>query len=52
VEHALHPVRVADQPVVLYRRSDGSPVALADYSWHRLVPLSVGRLDGDEVTCG
>jgi phenylpropionate dioxygenase-like ring-hydroxylating dioxygenase large terminal subunit len=47
-----HPVRVTDQPVVLYRRRNGSPVALADACWHRLVPLSAGRLDGDDITCG
>jgi hypothetical protein len=25
---------------------------LEDACWHRLLPLSMGRLDGDEVTCG
>jgi vanillate O-demethylase monooxygenase subunit len=48
----LRPVRVADQPVVLYRRADGHAVALADACWHRLVPLSGGRLRGDDVECG
>jgi phenylpropionate dioxygenase-like ring-hydroxylating dioxygenase large terminal subunit len=52
VGRQLRPVRVADQPVVLYRRSDGRAAALADACWHRLVPLSMGRLDGDNVECG
>ncbi|MDQ1105632.1 aromatic ring-hydroxylating dioxygenase subunit alpha [Nocardioides zeae] len=43
---------VAGLPVVLYRTLDGTPVALADACWHRLVPLSMGRLCGDEVECG
>jgi phenylpropionate dioxygenase-like ring-hydroxylating dioxygenase large terminal subunit len=52
VGHDLRAVRVADQPVVLYRRTDGQAVALADACWHRLVPLSMGRLCGDDVECG
>ncbi|WP_432854105.1 Rieske 2Fe-2S domain-containing protein [Amycolatopsis sp. CA-161197] len=52
IGRTLRPLRVADQPVVLFRRLDGTPVALADACWHRLVPLSTGRLEGDEVACG
>ena len=40
--------RVADQPMALYRTADGRPVALADACWHRLAPLSMGTLIGDE----
>jgi vanillate O-demethylase monooxygenase subunit len=36
----------------MYRKTDGQVAALADACWHRLVPLSRGRLDGDEVICG
>jgi vanillate O-demethylase monooxygenase subunit len=43
---------ICGAPVVLYRRTDGSAVALADACWHRLVPLSMGRLVGDGVQCG
>lgn len=45
--------RICDIPVVLYRtKSDGRPVALADACWHRLAPLSQGRLVGDEeIAC-
>ncbi|HEX8497016.1 MAG TPA: aromatic ring-hydroxylating dioxygenase subunit alpha [Actinomycetales bacterium] len=48
----LRPVRLADLPVVLYRRRDGTPVALADACWHRLVPLSMGALVDDDLMCG
>ncbi|PKQ26345.1 MAG: Rieske (2Fe-2S) protein [Actinobacteria bacterium HGW-Actinobacteria-4] len=43
---------VAGRPLALYRTSDGRPVALADACWHRLAPLSQGKLVGtDEVQC-
>ena len=38
--------------VMLYRKLDGSVAILEDACWHRLLPLSKGRLNGDEVTCG
>jgi phenylpropionate dioxygenase-like ring-hydroxylating dioxygenase large terminal subunit len=43
---------ICERPVVLYRTSEGTPVALAEACWHRLVPLSMGRLDGDNLVCG
>ncbi len=53
LEHALAPRTVCGKDMVLYRRqSDGRPVALEDACWHRLVPLSLGHLKGDEVVCG
>jgi vanillate O-demethylase monooxygenase subunit len=36
----------------LYRKADGTAVALEDACWHRLLPLSKGWLNGDDVTCG
>ena len=41
-----------DQPVVLYRKEDGTPVALEDRCCHRQLPLSMGKLEGDELRCG
>jgi vanillate O-demethylase monooxygenase subunit len=41
-----------DEAVVIYRTSDGRPVALEDRCAHRRLPLSMGRLVGDEVECG
>jgi len=43
---------VCNQKVVMFRRLDGRVAILEDACWHRLLPLSKGRLDGDEVTCG
>lgn len=44
--------RMLDTPVVLYRREDGTPVALEDRCAHRPYPLSLGRLDGDTIVSG
>ncbi len=38
--------------VVLFRGLDGAPVALENRCPHRNLPLSEGRLDGDEIECG
>lgn len=43
---------VCNQQLVLFRKTDGTVAALEDACWHRLMPLSMGRLEGDEVTCG
>ena len=40
------------EPVVLYRKEDGMPVALADRCCHRHLPLSMGKLEGDHLRCG
>jgi vanillate O-demethylase monooxygenase subunit len=48
----LVPARILGEPVVLFRRQDGTPVALEDACPHRKLPLSMGRLKGDEVECG
>jgi phenylpropionate dioxygenase-like ring-hydroxylating dioxygenase large terminal subunit len=41
-----------DEPVVLYRRQDGTPVALSDRCVHRAYPLSRGKVEGDDIICG
>lgn len=41
-----------DEPVVLYRRVDGTPVALEDQCCHRRAPLRLGALEGDHIRCG
>ena len=43
---------VLNEDIVLYRKEDGSPVALADRCAHRAYPLSAGRLIGDNIQCG
>jgi vanillate O-demethylase monooxygenase subunit len=41
-----------DRPVVLYRGSDGKPIALEDRCAHRHLPLSLGCVEGDNIRCG
>ena len=41
-----------NEPVVLYRRKDGAAVALEDRCCHRQLPLSMGRVEGDDLRCG
>src|SRR5439155_1681840 len=40
------------EPVVLFRRQNGEPIALEDRCCHRQLPLSMGRLEGDDLRCG
>ena len=42
---------IADQAIVNYRKRDGSVVALEDRCCHRFAPLSLGRLEGDDLRC-
>ncbi|HWL06285.1 MAG TPA: aromatic ring-hydroxylating dioxygenase subunit alpha [Xanthobacteraceae bacterium] len=41
-----------NQPVVLYRKEDGTPVALEDRCCHRHYPLSASPVEGDHIRCG
>jgi phenylpropionate dioxygenase-like ring-hydroxylating dioxygenase large terminal subunit len=43
---------IGGRNVVMYRREDGQPVALENACWHRLMPLSEGQIEGDNVSCG
>ena len=43
---------ILNEPVVLYRGEDGTPVALEDHCVHRHLPLSCGKRMGDNVRCG
>lgn len=52
LRHTLMPRTVCNKKLVMYRRADGTPVVLEDACWHRLTPLSKGRLIGDDVECG
>ena len=52
VGRSLFKRRILGEPVVLYRKQDGTPAALIDRCAHKLVPLSMGQLVGDFVQCG
>jgi phenylpropionate dioxygenase-like ring-hydroxylating dioxygenase large terminal subunit len=39
------------EPIVLYRRIDGGVAAMADACPHRLAPLSIGMVEGDNIRC-
>ena len=52
VGRALLARTICEEPVVLYRREDGSVVALEDVCPHRLLPLSMGVIEGDALRCG
>jgi vanillate O-demethylase monooxygenase subunit len=43
---------ILGDPVVMYRKADGTPVALEDRCPHRFAPLHIGKvLDGGRVQC-
>ncbi len=48
----LKPLTILEQGVVCYRRESGEVVALEDRCPHRYLPLSKGRVLGDDVQCG
>ncbi|MDA1324413.1 MAG: aromatic ring-hydroxylating dioxygenase subunit alpha [Proteobacteria bacterium] len=41
-----------NEPIVLYRTADGTPVALEDRCCHRALPLSLGKVVGENIQCG
>jgi phenylpropionate dioxygenase-like ring-hydroxylating dioxygenase large terminal subunit len=42
---------VIGEPIVLWRRADGTAVALEDRCPHRHAPLSLGRIEGADLRC-
>jgi phenylpropionate dioxygenase-like ring-hydroxylating dioxygenase large terminal subunit len=47
----LHGLTIIGQPILVFRKQDGSLAAMADQCCHRHAPLSRGRLEGDDVRC-
>ncbi|PCI73668.1 Rieske (2Fe-2S) protein [Candidatus Dependentiae bacterium] len=52
IKRELFARTVCNQGLVVYRKQSGEVATLADACWHRKLPLSLGRLDGDTVICG
>ena len=52
ISRKLTTATILGDDIVMYRRGNGSPVALEDACPHRKLPLSMGRLTGDCVECG
>src|SRR5215475_14731143 len=42
---------ILEKPIVLYRGASGKIVALDDRCCHRAAPLSMGRVEGDDIRC-
>ncbi len=42
---------IVDQPLALYRKSDGETVVFEDRCCHRFAPLSMGRIENDDLRC-
>lgn len=43
---------ILEQDILLYRKEDGTPVALQNRCAHRSYPLHLGALNGDRIVCG
>lgn len=51
-DEALVARTVMNEPIVLYRKADGSVAAIADRCAHRFAPLSMGKVvNGDRIQC-
>ncbi|HTR86611.1 MAG TPA: aromatic ring-hydroxylating dioxygenase subunit alpha [Reyranella sp.] len=47
----IHARTIIDQSLALYRTASGEVVALEDRCCHRFAPLTLGRLEGDDLRC-
>ncbi len=52
ITHELRQIRVLGKKICVYRTRAGEVVALEDACPHRKLPLSKGRMKGDDVECG
>jgi vanillate O-demethylase monooxygenase subunit len=51
ISRALLPRTLLNERILFYRKEDGSPCAISDRCPHRFLPLSRGKLIGDNVEC-
>lgn len=49
--HQMVAIPIINKPVLIYRKADGTLTAMADQCCHRHMPLSKGRLEGDDIRC-
>lgn len=47
----LQALSVINEPLVAYRKADGGLVVMEDRCCHRLAPLSLGQIEGDDLRC-
>lgn len=43
---------IAEEPILVYRKTDGELAAIRDVCPHRFVPLHMGKKVGDDIQCG
>jgi len=48
----LTPLKLLNENIVFFRKSDGEVVALEDACPHRKLPLHMGRIKNDQIECG
>ncbi len=51
-DNELRRVTILEENIVMFRNSSGQVVALEDRCPHRMLPLSKGKLIGDDIQCG
>ena len=51
-EDALFTRRVLNEPILVFRTRKGDLTALEDRCCHRYLPLSLGRVSGENLQCG
>jgi len=47
----LSAITILEEPILLYRRDDGTPVAIGDRCPHRFAPLHQGKLAEARIEC-
>ncbi len=47
----MHAITITNKPVLIYRKQNGDLTAMANQCCHRHAPLSLGRLEGDDIRC-
>jgi len=51
-DNELSSLKILDENIVMFRTSKGQVIAMEDRCPHRFLPLSMGKLIGDDIQCG